>query len=161
MVHLTKHNHAASKHVQAAAKNGEAHDRTKRRGRHRRRLATRIYRPGSRTIPTLFPVHLIGTTTMICRPPLFLWREAGPIEWNVAHGYAYVHADVRGTGSPKANFGFMNAAEQQDLYDVIEWIAQQPWSNGKAWRDQPVLLLHAAMAYGHSEPTASCLPWRL
>jgi hypothetical protein len=63
--------------------------------------------------------------------PMFLWRETGPIEWYVGKGYAYVHADVRGTGFSEGEFGFMNRAEQQDLYDVIEWIAQQPWSYGR------------------------------
>jgi len=29
---------------------------------------------------------------------LFLWRETGPIEWYVGKGWAYVHADVRGSG---------------------------------------------------------------
>src|SRR5262249_34019178 len=63
--------------------------------------------------------------------PLFLWRETGPIDWYVEQGYAYVHMDVRGTGLSDGEFGFMSRAEQQDLYDVIEWLAQQPRSNGK------------------------------
>ena len=46
--------------------------------------------------------------------PLFLWRETGPVEWYVAQGYAYVHADVRGSGRSEGEFGFMDAAEQQD-----------------------------------------------
>jgi len=62
---------------------------------------------------------------------MFLWRETGPIEWYVEQGYAYVHADVRGTGISGGEFGFLSRAEQLDLHDVIEWIARQKWSNGK------------------------------
>jgi predicted acyl esterase len=63
--------------------------------------------------------------------PVFLWRETGPIEYYLRHGYAFVHMDVRGTGRSQGEYRYMDAAEQRDLYDVIVWIAQQPWSNGK------------------------------
>ena len=39
--------------------------------------------------------------------------------------------DVRGTGRSGGEFRFLDKREQRDLYEVIEWIAQQPWSNGK------------------------------
>jgi predicted acyl esterase len=63
--------------------------------------------------------------------PLFLTRETGPIEWYVAQGYAYVHADVRGSGRSEGEFGFMDFTEQQDYVELIAWIARQPWCNGK------------------------------
>lgn len=63
--------------------------------------------------------------------PQFLWRETGPIEFYVDHGYVYVHMDVRGSGKSGGEFGFLDRAEQRDLYDVIEWIGKQSWSNGK------------------------------
>lgn len=63
--------------------------------------------------------------------PQFLWRETGPIEFYVKSGYAYVHMDVRGSGKSGGQFEFLGPNEQRDLYDVIEWIAKQPWSNGK------------------------------
>jgi len=63
--------------------------------------------------------------------PQFLWRETGPIEFYVKRGYAYVHMDVRGSGKSAGEFEFLGENEQRDLYDVIEWIASQPWSNGK------------------------------
>jgi len=62
---------------------------------------------------------------------IFPWRETGPIEWYTDHGYAYVHADVRGTGKSEGEYGLLDRTEQQDLYDIIEWIAEQPWSTGK------------------------------
>lgn len=63
--------------------------------------------------------------------PQFLWRETGPIELYVKSGYAYVQMDVRGSGKSGGAFEFLGPNEQTDLYDVIQWIAAQPWSSGK------------------------------
>ncbi len=63
--------------------------------------------------------------------PLFLWRETGPIEWYVGKGYAYVHADVRGSGRSEGEFTFMGLAEQQDYVELIAWIVGQAWCNGR------------------------------
>ena len=97
------------------------------------RIALRIYRPeGAGAHPTLFAVSPYRyDNDDLPAYPLFLWRETGPIEWYVEHGYAYVHADTRGTGYSEGEYGFLDRAEQNDLCDVIEWIAEQPWSNGR------------------------------
>jgi putative CocE/NonD family hydrolase len=63
--------------------------------------------------------------------PLFLWRETGPVEWYVGQGYAYVHADVRGSGRSEGEFEFMGLAEQKDYVELIAWIVRQPWCNGR------------------------------
>jgi predicted acyl esterase len=63
--------------------------------------------------------------------PLFLWRETGPVEWYVSQGYAYVHADVRGSGQSEGEFEFMGLNEQQDYLELIAWIVAQPWCNGR------------------------------
>jgi len=97
------------------------------------KIGVRIYRPeGSGPFPALFAASPYRYDNNELPPrPMFLWRETGPIEWYVEQGYAYVHADVRGTGISGGEYGFLSRAEQQDLYDVIEWIAGQKWSNGK------------------------------
>ncbi len=97
------------------------------------KLGVRIYRPeGSGPFPALFaPSPYRYDNNDLPPAPMFLWRETGPIAWYVEQGYAYVHADVRGSGISGGEFGFFSKEEQQDLYDVIEWIARQPWSNGK------------------------------
>jgi len=97
------------------------------------KIGVRIYRPdGPGPFPTLFAASPYRYDNNILPAyPLFLWRETGPIEWYVGEGYAYVHADVRGTGFSEGEYDKMGPAEQRDLYDVIEWIASQPWSNGK------------------------------
>ncbi len=63
--------------------------------------------------------------------PMYLWRETGPVAWYLKQGYAYVHMDVRGSGRSGGEYRFLDKKEQKDLYEVIEWIAKQPWSNGK------------------------------
>jgi putative CocE/NonD family hydrolase len=46
-------------------------------------------------------------------------------------GYAHVNTDVRGSGKSGGALCLLCRREQQDVYDVVEWIAKQPWSNGK------------------------------
>ena len=46
------------------------------------------------------------------------------------NGYVYALVDVRGRGNSEGAFEpFVN--EGHDGYDVVEWLAKQPWSNGK------------------------------
>lgn len=49
----------------------------------------------------------------------------------VPRGYAVVVIDIRGTG---ASFGtrdsFRSPKEQTDSYEIADWVASQPWSNG-------------------------------
>jgi putative CocE/NonD family hydrolase len=46
------------------------------------------------------------------------------------HGYIFLVQDVRGRGDSEGEFDFyFNDAE--DGYDTIEWIAEQPWSDGR------------------------------
>lgn len=46
------------------------------------------------------------------------------------HGYVFVLVDARGRGSSGGRFNPF-AQEIQDGYDVVEFLARQPWSNGK------------------------------
>lgn len=45
-------------------------------------------------------------------------------------GLAYVHADVRGRGDSEGEMT-PTVNDAQDGYDLIEWIVQQPWSDGR------------------------------
>ncbi len=59
------------------------------------------------------------------------WLDArGVGEYFAAHGYGVVVQDVRGTGESGGTFAFL-FQEINDGYDAIEWIAKQPWSNGR------------------------------
>jgi putative CocE/NonD family hydrolase len=63
------------------------------------------------------------------------WRAAGDEsrgEWLAARGYALCRLDVRGTGSsPGIALDEYTARETQDGYEAVEWLASQPWCNGK------------------------------
>src|SRR6476646_6131605 len=46
-------------------------------------------------------------------------------------GYAHVNTDVRGSGKSGGALCLLCDREQQDVYDVVEWVAKQKWSDGK------------------------------
>lgn len=46
------------------------------------------------------------------------------------HGYAHVNVDIRGTGKSDGVLCLFCEREQQDVYEVVEWIAAQSWSDG-------------------------------
>src|SRR5436305_2581857 len=48
----------------------------------------------------------------------------------VQNGYARVNTDVRGSGKSGGALCLLCMREQKDVYDVVEWVARQPWSNG-------------------------------
>ena len=53
--------------------------------------------------------------------------------YTVPRGYVHVIPDPRGMGNSEGygTQGAYAAGQAGDIYDVIEWIAAQPWSNGK------------------------------
>jgi len=58
--------------------------------------------------------------------------EAGDLEYFVPRGYAYVIPDPRGIGKSEGGWdGPQGPQEQEDTYDLIEWVAQQPWCSGE------------------------------
>lgn len=58
--------------------------------------------------------------------------EAGDVNFFVKRGYAYVIGESRGIGKSEGQWhGIYSTKEQEDCYDVIEWIAAQEWCNGK------------------------------
>ncbi|HEX4192743.1 MAG TPA: CocE/NonD family hydrolase [Stellaceae bacterium] len=88
--------------------------------------------PGKERFPTLLAASPYRfDNDMAPAIPLFLWRETGPIAWYLEQGYAYIHMDVRGTGRSGGAYRYQCKREQRDLYEVVEWIAAQRWSNGK------------------------------
>ncbi len=47
------------------------------------------------------------------------------------HGYAIINPDPRGVYSSNGDIYYWGIQEARDGYDLIEWIAEQSWSNGK------------------------------
>lgn len=54
-----------------------------------------------------------------------------PDPYFVKRGYAIVAADALGTGVSGGGWELLGRAEQEAYGDVIDWIEQQPWFNGK------------------------------
>jgi predicted acyl esterase len=97
------------------------------------KLAIAVYKaPGARGLPVLFAASPYRfDNNVLPASPQFLWRETGPFDFYVEQGYAYAHMDLRGCGRSEGEFGFLDKADQNDLYDAVQWIAAQDWSNGK------------------------------
>lgn len=58
------------------------------------------------------------------------FEGANPGYW-VDHGYAVVNVDPRGVYGSEGDIQFFGQQDAVDEYDVIEWIAEQPWCSGK------------------------------
>ena len=48
-----------------------------------------------------------------------------------AQGYAIVYPDPRGIGRSEGDSTMLGTQEGQDGADLVEWVARQPWCNGK------------------------------
>lgn len=84
------------------------------------RLHATIYRP--RDQPEPLPV-IFGFT------PYISDVYHGKARYYAARGYVFAVVDVRGRGNSEGEFEpFQN--EARDGYDVVEWLADQPWSDG-------------------------------
>ena len=101
------------------------------------RLAIDVYLPGgNRAYPALLALSAYGKKAMI--PGIALSTDIPPtIEHGhtdrlVGHGYAHVVGDVRGSGDSEGHYTLWGRKEQEDCYDLIEWVAQQPWCDGNA-----------------------------
>ena len=59
--------------------------------------------------------------------------EVGDFNFYVRRGYAFVIAQLRGTFGAEGDFGNLHpdAETIQDIADAIEWVATQPWCDGK------------------------------
>ena len=61
---------------------------------------------------------------------LMKWEAVDPARW-CPQGYAVCHPDARGAKNSEGDIQFFGEQEGRDIHDVIEWLAAQPWCNGK------------------------------
>jgi predicted acyl esterase len=112
------------------------------------RLAASVFRPpGVEKAPVLLSVTPYGKDVMPDRIGMTLMRLAGvrfgklrcsrltgfeapdPMFWT-ACGYVVVQADVRGMHRSEGHAGVLTQQDAEDYFDLIEWVARQPWSSG-------------------------------
>ena len=116
-------------------------------------LATDVYLPaGEGPFPTVLTRMPYGKTEPYCYMPVIaaFW---------VRKGYAAVVQDVRGKWGSEGHFEpNLNRNEIPDGYDTIDWIAGQPWSNGKVgmWGESYFgFTSYAGATSGH--PALACI----
>ncbi len=62
--------------------------------------------------------------------PYTAFEAPDAADW-VAHGYAVINPDPRGTWHSQGTATFLSPEEARDYFDLIEWAGTQAWSNGK------------------------------
>ena len=103
------------------------------------KICVDVYRPeASGKFPALLAFAIYnkdfqGPDMAAALPPQPAWSplwtgplEAGDTKFLVSRGYVHVIGSPRGVGKSEGG-----GSREWDCYDLIEWITQQPWSNGK------------------------------
>ena len=92
-------------------------------------------RHGKIYVEVVRPVDETGATVkapaIFTLSPYSVLGRNGDANRLVARGYARVWADVVGTGNSGGCFDYGGAREKETGYDLVEWIAAQPWSTGR------------------------------
>lgn len=97
------------------------------------RIACDVYRPKTPgQYPVLFAASpYIKDSVDLPSSSMYRYRETGDIGKWVGRGYAYVHADVRGSGKSEGTYDVWGPKEQSDYCEMIEWAGTREWSTGK------------------------------
>jgi predicted acyl esterase len=105
------------------------------------KLALTLYRPAvnGRAVDARYPVALeitpyrarYRTETGAVAGQAESSRASRPMVDLTRYGYVVAVLDIRGKGASfGARRGFQDRTEAQDAYDIIEYLADQPWSSG-------------------------------
>ena len=87
------------------------------------KISADIYRPDA---PGRFPVVL--SQTPYDNLP---WARSLGARWFVERGYAFAVVDIRGRYDSEGDWDPFDPKHKTDGYDMVEWLARQPWSSGK------------------------------
>jgi putative CocE/NonD family hydrolase len=74
--------------------------------------------------------HMLRQPAPVAFSSLTGWEAPDPAWW-VAEGFAVVNADLRGCGHSDGVGRLLSQQESEDVYDIVEWAAAQPWSDGR------------------------------
>ena len=96
------------------------------------KLAVDIYRPAG---PGPFPVIL--THTGYGKRGGGAWFGPGRAHWFASRGYVFAISDFRGRYDSEGVFDVFGPKHKEDGYDLVEWLAKQPWSDGNVGMTGP------------------------
>lgn len=90
-----------------------------------KRMATDVYRPARNGVPVAQPLPVL-----LNRTPYNKTALAELAVWYAERGYVVALQDTRGRYKSEGIFSKVQPADATDGYDVIEWLAKQPYANG-------------------------------
>jgi predicted acyl esterase len=137
-----------------------------------------IYRPAGETgpLPTVLAYTPYGKTGGYWRLGMFPFRAGiprsavsglqafeapDPGHW-CPYGYAIAVVDTRGSYLSEGNMQWWGTPAANDGYDVVEWIAAQPWSNGKvgmSGNSQLAMIQRTIAATAQPPHLTAIAPW--
>ncbi|CAI6091283.1 unnamed protein product, partial [Clonostachys chloroleuca] len=91
-----------------------------------------------------------------------LWENPDPLVWCAKYHYSLLIVDARATWNSEGDVAFYFSPEEgRDGYDVIEWIAKQPWNTGKVgWGAVSYFAMSAYHVASLKPPhLAAIMPW--
>ncbi|CAM4418944.1 Cocaine esterase [Mycobacterium basiliense] len=116
-------------------------------------LRVNVFRPANDTPrPVIVSVHPYGKDKLPSRrlrrwtfsPQFRVLRQSQPVTfsaltgweapdpaWWTTHGFNVVNADARGCGHSNGTGKLLSHQEAEDTYDLVQWAAEQPWSDGR------------------------------
>jgi hypothetical protein len=102
------------------------------------RLAVDIFRPTKGGVVHAGKLPVVWTHHRYHRASVVDGKLISIVEWTqglsvlLQHGYIAAAVDVRGGGASfGSNQGFFGRDEARDAYEITEWLAAQPWSDGQ------------------------------
>jgi uncharacterized protein len=93
-----------------------------------------VYLPdGEGPWPTILEVSPYNQwrLTVTAEPGLLGEPRTDLVNRYVPRSYAVVLAHLRGSGNSEGCIDMMGPREQKDTHDIVDWVAAQPWSDGK------------------------------
>ncbi len=88
------------------------------------------------------------------------WEAPDPAWWT-AQGFTVVNADSRGCGHSDGTGKLLSRQEAEDTYDLVQWTAGQPWSDGRVVMLGVSYLAISQYAVAALQPSAlrAICPW--
>ncbi|MCE9606361.1 MAG: CocE/NonD family hydrolase [Planctomycetia bacterium] len=89
-------------------------------------------RDGAQLVVDIFRPDAEGRhPAVLCQTPYNKDGLATRAKWFASRGYIVVNSDSRGRFNSEGEWDPFSSLHKTDGYDLVEWIAKQPWCNGR------------------------------